>query len=101
MHYVIPFIVSMVVTMVCLPGLVRLGRKWLMVDHPGARKVHAVAVPRVGGVAMECGVFIASVFSISLQTADIWFLVAAAMLTVFGALGDRFVLDIGIKFVRH
>jgi UDP-GlcNAc:undecaprenyl-phosphate/decaprenyl-phosphate GlcNAc-1-phosphate transferase len=99
MHYVIPFIVSMVVTMVCLPGLVRLGRKWLMVDHPGARKVHAVAVPRVGGVAMACGVFIASVFSISLQPADIWFLVAAAVLTTFGALDDRFDLDYRIKFV--
>jgi UDP-GlcNAc:undecaprenyl-phosphate GlcNAc-1-phosphate transferase len=99
MHYVIPFIVSMVVTMVCLPGLVRLGRKWLMVDHPGARKVHAVAVPRVGGVAMACGVFIASVFSISLQTADIWFLVAAAVLTTFGGLDDRFDLDFRIKFV--
>jgi UDP-GlcNAc:undecaprenyl-phosphate GlcNAc-1-phosphate transferase len=89
----------MVVTMVCLPGLVRLGRKWLMVDHPGARKVHAVAVPRVGGVAMACGVFIASVFSISLQTADIWFLVAAAVLTTFGGLDDRFDLDFRIKFV--
>jgi UDP-GlcNAc:undecaprenyl-phosphate/decaprenyl-phosphate GlcNAc-1-phosphate transferase len=99
MHYVIPFIVSMVVTMVCLPGLVRLGGKWLMVDHPGARKVHAVAVPRVGGVAMACGVFIASVFSISLQPADIWFLVAAAVLTTFGALDDRFDLDYRIKFV--
>src|SRR5580692_11124890 len=99
MHYVIPFIVSMVVTMVCLPGLVRLGRKWLMVDHPGARKVHAVAVPRVGGVAMACGVFIASVFSIRLQTADIWFLVAAAVLTIFGGLDDRFDLDFRIKFV--
>src|ERR1700735_1952025 len=99
MHYVIPFIVSMVVTMVCLPVLVCLGRKWLMVDHPGARKVHAVAVPRVGGVAMACGVFIASVFSISLQTADILFLVAAAVLTTFGGLDDRFDLDFRIKFV--
>jgi UDP-GlcNAc:undecaprenyl-phosphate/decaprenyl-phosphate GlcNAc-1-phosphate transferase len=99
MHYVIPFIVSMVVTMVCLPGLVRLARKWLMVDYPGARKVHAVAVPRVGGVAMACGVFIASLFTISLQPADVWFLVAAAVLTVFGALDDRFDLDYRIKFV--
>ena len=99
MHYVIPFIVSMVVTMVCLPGLVRLAGKWLMVDHPGARKVHAVAVPRVGGVAMACGVFIASLFTISLQPEDIWFLVAAAVLTTFGALDDRFDLDYRIKFI--
>jgi UDP-GlcNAc:undecaprenyl-phosphate/decaprenyl-phosphate GlcNAc-1-phosphate transferase len=99
MQYVMPFIVSMVVTMVCLPGLVRLGRKWLMVDHPGARKVHAVAVPRVGGVAMACGVFVASLFTVSLQPPDVSFLVAAAVLTVFGALDDRFDLDYRIKFI--
>jgi len=39
------------------------------------------------------------VFSISLQTADIWFLVAAAVLTIFGGLDDRFDLDFRIKFV--
>ena len=45
MQYVMPFIVAMVVTMVFLPALVRLARKLLIVDQPGARKVHTVAVP--------------------------------------------------------
>jgi UDP-GlcNAc:undecaprenyl-phosphate/decaprenyl-phosphate GlcNAc-1-phosphate transferase len=99
MQYVMPFIVGMVVTMVCLPALVRLGVKWLMVDHPGARKVHSIAIPRVGGVAMACGVFIAALFTINLQPADVWFLVAAAVLTIFGALDDRFDLDYRVKFI--
>ena len=99
MQYVMPFIVAMVVTMVCLPALVRLAVKWLMVDHPGARKVHSIAIPRVGGVAMACGVFIASLFTINLQSADIWFLAAAAVLTIFGALDDRFDLDYRVKFI--
>ena len=99
MQYVMPFIVAMVVTMVCLPALVRLAVKWLMVDHPGARKVHSIAIPRVGGVAMACGVFIASLFTINLQPADIWFLAAAAVLTIFGALDDRFDLDYRVKFI--
>jgi UDP-GlcNAc:undecaprenyl-phosphate GlcNAc-1-phosphate transferase len=94
-----PFIVGMVVTMVCLPALVRLAVKWLMVDHPGARKVHSIAIPRVGGVAMACGVFVASLFTINLQPADIWFLAAAAVLTIFGALDDRFDLDYRVKFI--
>jgi UDP-GlcNAc:undecaprenyl-phosphate/decaprenyl-phosphate GlcNAc-1-phosphate transferase len=98
MQYVMPFIVAMVVTMICLPGLVRLARKLLIVDQPGARKVHAVAVPRVGGVAMACGVLVASLFAISLQPADVWFLVAAGVLTVFGVLDDRFDLDYRLKF---
>jgi UDP-GlcNAc:undecaprenyl-phosphate GlcNAc-1-phosphate transferase len=99
MQYVMSFIVSMVVTMVCLPGLVRVARKWLMVDQPGARKVHTVAVPRVGGVAMACGVISASLLAIHLQPADVWFLAAGAVLTIFGALDDRFDLDYRIKFI--
>src|SRR3984957_16629293 len=101
MQYVMPFIVAMVVTMVCLPALVRLAVKWLMVDHPGARKVHSIAIPRVGGVAMACGVFIASLFTINLQPADIWFLAAAAVLTIFGALDDRFDLDYRAQVIGH
>jgi UDP-GlcNAc:undecaprenyl-phosphate/decaprenyl-phosphate GlcNAc-1-phosphate transferase len=93
-----PFIVGMVVTMVCLPVLVRLAGKWSMVDQPGSRKVHLVAIPRVGGVAMACGVFIAALFTISLQPIDLWFLLAAAVLTLFGALDDRFDLNYRVKF---
>jgi UDP-GlcNAc:undecaprenyl-phosphate/decaprenyl-phosphate GlcNAc-1-phosphate transferase len=99
MQYVMPFIVGMVVTMVCLPVLVRVAGKWLMVDHPGARKVHSIAIPRVGGVAMACGVFVAALFTISLQPPDIWFLAAAAVLTIFGVLDDRFDLDYRLKFM--
>src|ERR1700722_11059836 len=99
MHYVMPFIVGMVVTMVCLPLLVRLGNKWLIVDHPGERKVHRVSIPRVGGLAMAFGVFAAGLFTIELQSTDRWFLIAAAVLTTFGVLDDRFDLDYRVKFV--
>jgi UDP-GlcNAc:undecaprenyl-phosphate/decaprenyl-phosphate GlcNAc-1-phosphate transferase len=99
MRYVMPFIVGMVVTMICLPGLVRVARKWLLVDHPGARKVHMVAVPRVGGVAMACGVFVAALVTINLQPPDRWFLAAAGVLAIFGALDDRFDLNYRIKFI--
>ncbi len=94
-----PFVVAMVVTMACLPLLLRIATRWLMVDHPGGRKVHSVPVPRVGGVAMAVGVFIAAFLAIDLQPHDRWFLVAAAVLVVFGVFDDRFDLDYRIKLV--
>jgi UDP-GlcNAc:undecaprenyl-phosphate GlcNAc-1-phosphate transferase len=99
MRYIMPFVVAMVVTMACLPLLVRIATRWLMVDHPGGRKVHSVPVPRVGGVAMAVGVFIAAFLAIDLQPHDRWFLIAAAVLVIFGVLDDRFDLDYRIKLV--
>jgi len=99
MRYIMPFVVAMVVTMACLPLLVRIASRWLMIDQPGGRKVHSVPVPRVGGVAMALGVFIAAMLAIDLQGHDRWFLIGAAVLVIFGALDDRFDLDYRIKLV--
>lgn len=99
MQYVLPFILAMVVAMATLPLLVRLANKWLIVDQPGERKVHVIPVPRVGGLAMACGVLMAALLTIPLQEAQIWFLVAGGVLIAFGALDDRFDLDYRIKLV--
>jgi UDP-GlcNAc:undecaprenyl-phosphate GlcNAc-1-phosphate transferase len=98
MTYVMPFIVAMVVAMAGLPLLAKLAAKWGIVDHPGVRKVHAAPIPRIGGLAMAAGVFVAA-FVIDLQAQDRWFLIAAAVLVVFGALDDRFDLNYRIKFI--
>lgn len=99
MTYVMPFILGMVVTMVWLPVLAKLAARWLFVDHPGMRKVHATPIPRVGGIAMAVGVFVAALLAIDLQPSDRWFLAAALVLIIFGLLDDRFDLDYRIKFV--
>ena len=99
MHNVMPFIVGMVVTMAWLPVLVRLASKWLIMDHPGERKVHTTPIPRVGGVAMALGVVVAALLTIPMQREDIWFLIAAGVLVCFGVLDDRFDLDYRIKLI--
>src|ERR1700737_310617 len=99
MQYVMSFILAMVVTMTWMPLLARLATKWLIVDQPGARKVHATPIPRIGGLAMAIGVFVAALVSIDLQEQDRWFLVAAGVLVLFGVLDDRFDLDYRVKLV--
>jgi UDP-GlcNAc:undecaprenyl-phosphate GlcNAc-1-phosphate transferase len=94
-----PFLLAMVVTVAVLPALLRLASRWLIVDHPGARKVHTVPIPRVGGVAMAIGIIVAALFTIDLQAQDRWFLAGAATLVVFGVLDDRFDLDYRLKLV--
>jgi UDP-GlcNAc:undecaprenyl-phosphate/decaprenyl-phosphate GlcNAc-1-phosphate transferase len=99
MLLVMPFLLAMVVTIAWLPVFGRVAAKWRIVDQPGHRKVHAVPIPRIGGVAMAIGVLVAAILVVPLERADRHFLVAAGVLTVFGALDDRFDLDYRVKLV--
>jgi len=99
MIYVMPFLLAMVVTMAWLPVFGRLATRWGIVDQPGVRKVHKIAVPRVGGLAMVIGVLVAALIVIPLAPDDRWFLVAAGVLAAFGAADDRFDLDYRIKLL--
>jgi UDP-GlcNAc:undecaprenyl-phosphate GlcNAc-1-phosphate transferase len=97
MPYLLPFLLAMVVTMAWLPVFGRVAGKWRIVDHPGERKVHAVPIPRIGGVAMAIGVLIAAVVAVPLTPPERWFLAAAGVVAVFGGLDDRFDLDYRLK----
>ena len=97
MLFIMPFLLAMVVTMAWLPVFGRFATKWRVVDQPGERKVHSIPIPRIGGVAMAIGVLVSALIVIPLQPSDRYFLIAAGVLAVFGALDDRFDLDYRIK----
>lgn len=99
MQYVMPFLLAMVVSMAWLPVFGRFATKWQIIDNPGARKVHAAPIPRVGGLAMAIGVLVAALLIIPLEPRDRYFLAAAGLLTLFGVLDDRFDLDYRIKLL--
>jgi UDP-GlcNAc:undecaprenyl-phosphate GlcNAc-1-phosphate transferase len=99
MLYVMPFLVAMVVTMAWMPVFRQFAQRLRIVDHPGARKVHATPIPRIGGVAMAIGVLVAAVIVVPLDSADRYFLIAAAALTLFGVLDDRFDLKPRVKLL--
>jgi UDP-GlcNAc:undecaprenyl-phosphate GlcNAc-1-phosphate transferase len=92
-----PFLLAMVVTMACMPVFGRVASKWGILDKPGVRKVHEVPIPRVGGLAMIIGVLAAAAIVIPLESRDWYFIIAAVVLTVFGAMDDRFDLHYGVK----
>jgi UDP-GlcNAc:undecaprenyl-phosphate GlcNAc-1-phosphate transferase len=99
MSFVMPFLLAMVVTIALLPVFGRVASQWRIVDVPGSRKVHTVPIPRIGGVAMALGVFAAAFMVVRLEPPDRYFLMAAGVLTLFGALDDRFDLDYRVKLV--
>lgn len=48
----IAYVISLIFALVLTPVMARLGRLLGLVDRPHARKVHATAIPRCGGVAI-------------------------------------------------
>jgi UDP-GlcNAc:undecaprenyl-phosphate GlcNAc-1-phosphate transferase len=94
-----PFLVAMVVTIAGLPVFGRFAASWGVVDKPGIRKVHALPIPRVGGMAMILGVLVAALVVIPMQRTDRCFLIAAVVLALFGAADDRFDLDYRVKLL--
>jgi UDP-GlcNAc:undecaprenyl-phosphate GlcNAc-1-phosphate transferase len=108
-QYALVFGVSFGLSMLLTPVAGRLGRKLGIVDHPGGRRQHDGAVPRLGGVA----VFVAFIATIGLAA---WrgyltagygpddalrlkgLLIGGAVASLFGLLDDRFDLPPGPQF---
>jgi UDP-GlcNAc:undecaprenyl-phosphate GlcNAc-1-phosphate transferase len=50
--YAIPFAAAFFLAIVITPIIINIARKYRIVDKPAKRKVHKIAIPRLGGLAM-------------------------------------------------
>lgn len=83
----IAFAVAAVACLLLQPA----ARRWGLVDRPGGRKTHHGEVPLVGGIAILLGLLAAIGASAHLRSEDTAHLLAAcALLSLVGALDDRF-----------
>jgi UDP-GlcNAc:undecaprenyl-phosphate GlcNAc-1-phosphate transferase len=79
---------------VAIVVLRRFAIKLGLVDHPDQRKLHAGDVPLVGGLAIFLGVIAGAVCFGQFQGFEKTLLETAAVLTMLGALDDRFDLSV-------
>ncbi len=95
---IFPFLISMVVAMALLPLLARMAPVLKLVDAPAERKVHAVPIPRVGGIAMAVGAVAGlSANGVAFDRGSAAFLAGAALIFCFGVVDDRYDLDYRLK----
>lgn len=59
-HYLTSFLASLLVAYGIMPAVIRMAHRVGAVDHPGGRRVHDGAIPRLGGVGIFLG-FLAGV----------------------------------------
>ena len=99
MSFLFAFIVSLVVTMMLIPPLMKWADRIGAIDIPDARKVHTGAIPRVGGIAMLIGSSIAIALGAEIDYQVLGILGGFLILLFFGVWDDRTDLDYRLKFV--
>lgn len=98
MSLVLTFLIALVLAMATMPMLMRVALRLRLVDLPDTRKVHRLPIPRVGGVAMACGIAVALLLAGTPGRFTTAYLAAAGTLLAFGVADDRLDLDYRIKF---
>jgi UDP-GlcNAc:undecaprenyl-phosphate/decaprenyl-phosphate GlcNAc-1-phosphate transferase len=93
------FVVALSVTAALIPLLARLAPTIGLTDAPGPRKVHSAPVPRVGGLAMAAGLFVATLLTVQLSAPVRGLLLGLLVLVFFGLWDDRVTLGYRAKFV--
>ena len=60
MSYVLSFVLALVIAAIGTPISMKLARKWGAIAYPGGRHVHKKPIPRLGGIALYAGFWLAA-----------------------------------------
>ncbi len=88
MNSLLALLAAMAISMVLIPLVARFAPRLGLIDQPNARKVHAVPIPRVGGIGIVLGALIAIYFLLPLDKLVLGYLFGAMVLFVFGLWDD-------------
>ncbi|HQZ50630.1 MAG TPA: MraY family glycosyltransferase, partial [Chitinophagaceae bacterium] len=95
------FVTAFVVTLITIPPIISLIKKYSLYDVPNARKEHASPIPTMGGIAIVAGMLMALLlwfpFSNSIQ--QICFFFSITILFGLGMMDDLKDLSAKYKFV--
>lgn len=99
MLFIFAFIISLVLTMILIPPIMKWADKIGAIDIPDARKVHTQAIPRVGGIAMVAGSVLSIVILADLNQQLLAILAGFIVIWGFGLWDDKCDLNYKIKFL--
>jgi UDP-GlcNAc:undecaprenyl-phosphate GlcNAc-1-phosphate transferase len=92
-HLLFAALLSMGITVMLIPPLIKWAANLGVLDQPGVRKVHSHPVPRVGGIAMAIGMLVAMLVWGSAAIEFRAYLAALLTLLIFGIQDDRLTLS--------
>lgn len=96
---ILAFFVSLIVTILITPLVIKLAYKIGAVDKPNERKVHQKIMPRLGGLAIFFGVIagyiVAELYKESITAISL----GALLIIIIGVLDDKYQLSAKTKFI--
>ncbi|MEO7984264.1 MAG: MraY family glycosyltransferase [Bacteroidota bacterium] len=103
------FITAFVVTLITIPPLISLIKKYNLYDRPNQRKEHAAPIPTMGGIAIIAGMMIALFlwFPFNNEVAQVSFFFSIIVLLAVGIMDDlkdlaakyKFIVQTGLAFL--
>jgi UDP-GlcNAc:undecaprenyl-phosphate GlcNAc-1-phosphate transferase len=93
------FVGSLVICMALIPPLMSSAGRFNILDMPGDRKLHAVPIARVGGIAFALGTFTAVLLWAPKEPIVFAYLLGGAAILLFGVWDDRAGLSFRMKFI--
>jgi UDP-GlcNAc:undecaprenyl-phosphate GlcNAc-1-phosphate transferase len=98
---ILVFTLSLFATIVLIPVLIRIAKRFQLFDQPGGRKGHGKPVPRLGGIAMAVGVWLPLFLWMDLSPTLKTVLPGMAVLSIVGLLDDLLTLDWKTKLLAQ
>jgi UDP-GlcNAc:undecaprenyl-phosphate GlcNAc-1-phosphate transferase len=101
MIYLSTLLLALFVTISLIPFLIKIAGKMKVFDEPDERKVHTVPIPRVGGLAIAIGAFVAMFLWKDESGFLKAYIVGSAIIVFFGIIDDVRGLNYKIKFLSQ
>ncbi len=98
MKYFLILFVSVMVSIITIPVMIRLAPRLGLIDYPDERRVHVTPTPRVGGWGIVLGMLVPVLIWLPITQTVFWYLFGAITLLLFGSLDDRYHLSPKVKF---
>jgi UDP-GlcNAc:undecaprenyl-phosphate GlcNAc-1-phosphate transferase len=99
MNLFFSFAVSVAVSVLLIPVLMRFAGVLNMLDEPGGRKVHVIAIPRCGGLGLAVGTLLAVLIYVPFEHKLFSLVIGSMVIVSFGFLDDQVELNYKWKFV--
>ena len=93
------FFAALAISVAIIPVMIRVAPRLGMVDMPDSRKVHAMPIPRVGGVGIVLGALIPLLLWLPLSDSLLAYVFGSFVLFGFGAWDDSHELGHYVKFI--
>lgn len=95
------FVTAFVITLITIPPIISIIKRYKLYDIPSARKEHAVPIPTMGGIAIVIGMMTSMIlwFPISSEIAQICFFLSILVLFALGIMDDLKDLSARYKFI--